>query len=158
MPLNLDEIEFRMFEHPDSKNRSEKKKKRVLKAQSKNIKYVASSNGPNTSERNQAMDFYVGVLSDKDGASKVYTMPITCPYQFQQEISGFQEKYGQQADNEAIKNMTYMQKKALIAQNFGVAKAKRATASLITNKVNDEGVTNRQGKGARDSALLTKAK
>lgn len=54
--------------------------------------------------------------------------------------------------------MTYMQKKALIVQNFGVAKAKRATASLITNKVNDDGVTNKDGRGARDEALLSKAK
>lgn len=54
--------------------------------------------------------------------------------------------------------MTYMQKKALIVQNFGVAKAKRATASLITNKVNDDGVTNKDGKGARDESLLSKAK
>ena len=50
--------------------------------------------------------------------------------------------------------MTYMEKKALLVQNFGVAKAKRQTASLISNKVNDDGVTNRDGKGVRDGALL----
>ena len=53
--------------------------------------------------------------------------------------------------------MSYMEKKALIVQNFGVAKAKRATASLITNKVNDEGVTNKEGRGTRSGTLLDKA-
>ena len=85
-------------------------------------------------------------------------MPVSCPYQFQQDIDGFTEKYGVTGDNEAIKNMTYMEKKALLVQNFGVAKAKRATASLITNKVNDDGVTNREGKGTRDSTIMNKAK
>jgi len=59
-----------------------------------------------------------------------------------------------QEDNEAIKNMTYMEKKALLVQNFGVLKAKRQTASLITNKVDDDGVINREGRGVRDNNLL----
>jgi hypothetical protein len=53
--------------------------------------------------------------------------------------------------------MTYMEKKALLVQNFGVAKAKRATASLITNKVTDDGVTNKEGKGVRDNRLHDRA-
>jgi len=53
--------------------------------------------------------------------------------------------------------MTYMEKKALLVQNFGVLKAKRATASLISNKVNDDGVTNLEGRGARDQGILNKA-
>lgn len=85
-------------------------------------------------------------------------MPISCPYQFHQEIEGFQDEYGVQGDNEAIKNMTYMQKKALLVQNFGVAKAKRATASLITNKVEDDGVTNQEGRGVRDEHLMDTAR
>ena len=51
-----------------------------------------------------------------------------------------------------------MQRKVLLAQNFGPAKAQRATASLITNKVDDDGVTNRAGKGAQDEAILARAK
>jgi len=50
--------------------------------------------------------------------------------------------------------MTYMERKALIANNFQTLKAKRQTASLITNKVNDEGVTNQEGKGTRDASIL----
>lgn len=45
----------------------------------------------------------------------------------------------------------------MLVQNFGVAKAKRATASLITNKVQDDGVVNKDGKGTRDGSMLTKA-
>ena len=47
-----------------------------------------------------------------------------------------------------------MEKKALLVKTFGVAKAERATASLIANKVDDEGVTNKEGKGTSDSTLL----
>lgn len=84
-------------------------------------------------------------------------VPVGAPYQFQQEIQGFREKYAVAEDDLAIKNMTYMEKKALLVQNFGVLKAKRQTASLITNKVNDDGVTNKEGKGTRDSRILLKA-
>ena len=61
------------------------------------------------------MDYYIGVISNKDeGNQKIYTMPVSCPYQFQQEIEGFHDKYGVQSDSEAIKNMTYMEKKTLL--------------------------------------------
>lgn len=157
MPANINKMQFSMYEHPDSVNRPNNKKKRVIKARAKNISYTASSIAQNVAERNQCMDYYIGVVSTKDDNSKIYTLPVNCPYQFQQEIEGFQEKYGVQGDNEAIKNMTYMEKKALLVQNFGVAKAKRATASLITNKVQDDGVTNKEGKGVRDDHILNRA-
>ena len=67
------------------------------------------------------------------------------------------DTYGVAEDNEAIKNMTYMQKKALLVQNFGVKKAQNQTASLISNKVDDDGVTNKEGKGTRDTSILNKA-
>jgi hypothetical protein len=47
-----------------------------------------------------------------------------------------------------------MERKALIANDVQTLKAKRQTASLITNKVNDEGVTNQEGKGTRDPSIL----
>ena len=87
----------------------------------------------------------------------MYLVPVSAPYQFQQEISKFKEKYGVEGDNEAIKNMSYMQKKMLVAGDFGVLKAQRNVASLITNKVDDDGVTNRAGKGAQDEQILAKA-
>lgn len=85
-------------------------------------------------------------------------VPVSTPYQFHQEIEGFNEKYGQAEDNEAIKNMSYIEKKALLVKNFGVLKAQRQTEQMITNNVKDEGVTNREGKGTRDDALLANAK
>ena len=45
---------------------------------------------------------------------KVYMIKVATPYQFQQEIEGFKERYGVAEDNEAIKNMSYMEKKALL--------------------------------------------
>ncbi len=50
-----------------------------------------------------------------------------------------------------------MEKKMLLVQNFGVLKAKRATASLISNKVTDDGVVNKDGKGARDHDIFSRA-
>lgn len=50
-----------------------------------------------------------------------------------------------------------MEKKALLVQNFGVQKAKRATASLIANKVDDDGVVNKEGKGTRNPQILENA-
>ena len=118
IPANLNEMNFRLLENPDSKEKPESKKKRVIKANGKNVKYTASSFGMNVADRNQCLDYYVGVISNKDDVSKVYTMQVACPYQFQQEIKGFQEKYGSTDDNEAIKNMTYMEKKALLVQLY----------------------------------------
>jgi len=43
--------------------------------------------------------------------NSVYMVPVQSPYQFVQEIDGFKEKYGVAEDNEAIKNMNYLQKK-----------------------------------------------
>lgn len=98
----------------------------------------------------------MGVISSKND-NKVYMIPVTAKYQFQQEIKGFKEKYGAAEDNEAIKQMTHMERKALIAGSFQTPKAQRQTASLITNKVSGEGVTNREGKGARDETILKQA-
>jgi len=44
-----------------------------------------------------------------------------------------------------------------LAKDFGVLKAVRATQSLIANKVDDEGVTNREGKGTRNLDILAQA-
>lgn len=84
-------------------------------------------------------------------------MPVQTNYQFTQVIDEFQEKYGAAEDNEAIKNMTYMQKKQILVDNFGVEKAKRHTKSLITNRVEDDGVINKEGYGTRDAEILAKA-
>lgn len=92
--MGLDKMEFKLYEHPDSKDKPNKKKKRVLKAESKNIRYTATSNGINVAERNQGLDYYIGVVSHKDDTTKIYTMPVDFPFQFTQEINGFHEKFG----------------------------------------------------------------
>lgn len=99
----------------------------------------------------------MGVLSSKH-EGKLYMVPVSTPYQFHQEIEGFKENYGQTEDNEAIKNMTYIEKKALLVKNFGVLKAQRQTEQMISNNVKDDGVTNREGKGTRDDSLFANAK
>ena len=50
-----------------------------------------------------------------------------------------------------------MQKKQLLAKDFGVAKAQRATISLMNNKVDDDGVVNKEGRGARAHDILENA-
>lgn len=51
-----------------------------------------------------------------------------------------------------------MEKKRLLATDFGVLKAQRATMSLLNNQVDDDGVINKQGRGARAGAILERAK
>lgn len=53
--------------------------------------------------------------------------------------------------------MSHMARKALLVNDFGVDKAKRATASLITNKIEDDGLINKDGRGARDQSILATA-
>jgi hypothetical protein len=42
-------------------------------------------------------------------------------------------------------------------KDFGVIKAQRATTSLITNKVEDKDVINKDGRGARDKNIMAMA-
>jgi len=113
LPMGLKDIKFTMYEHPSSAAQNASKKKRVIKARGKNISYTASSTALNASNKHQCLDYYVGVVSSKNDG-QVYTMPVSTPFQFVQDIDGFQELYGNAGDNEAIKNMTYMEKKALL--------------------------------------------
>lgn len=112
----LEEMNFVIHEQ-DKKFQYQTRNKRVIKCQRKGIKYVATNFQQNVSDRNQACDYYLGVMPSK--ASKhensVYVIPIQEPFQFTQEIEGFKEKYGVAEDNEAIKNMSYYSKKVLIS-------------------------------------------
>jgi hypothetical protein len=53
--------------------------------------------------------------------------------------------------------MSYLEKKILLVKDFGVIKAQRATTSLITNKVEDKDVINKDGRGARDKNIMAMA-
>ena len=145
----LKQMKFSIFQQ-EKKSQYQTKNRRVIKSERKNVKYTAENFGTN-----DIQDYYLGVISSKH-EGKVYCMPVSTPYQFKQEIEGFKEIYGGE-DNEAIKNMTYIEKKQLLVKNFGVLKAQRQTEQMISNNVKDEGVTNREGKGTRDTALLANA-
>lgn len=79
-------------------------------------------------------------------------------YCFRQIIEGYAEQYGVAGDNETIKNMPYMERKRLLATTFGPAKAVRQTASVMNNKVDDDGMINRANYGARDDEIAARAK
>jgi hypothetical protein len=111
----LKKMKFSIYQQ-EKKSQFQTKNKRVIKSQRKNIKYTAENFG-----QSDIQDYYLGVISTKH--EKVYMVPVATPYQFKQEIEGFKEKFGQAEDNEAIKNMTYIEKKALLVKNFGVLKA-----------------------------------
>lgn len=53
--------------------------------------------------------------------------------------------------------MSYLQKKIILAKDFGVIKSHRAMQTLITNKVEDDGVINKEGCGARDKNIFAMA-
>ena len=148
-------MQFQIYQQ-EKTQKYQKKNKRVIKANRKNVAYTATNFAQNVNEREQGCDYYLGVISSKN-PEKLHMVQVQTPYQFTQDIKGFKENYGVAEDNEAIKNMTYMEKKALLVQNFGVYKARRQTASLIANKVDDDGVTNKEGKGARDPSLIQNA-
>jgi hypothetical protein len=90
LPPNLDKMKFSIYEHPSSAKSGSSKKKRVVKARGKNISYTASSTSIASSTRNQCMDYYIGVQSKKNDGT-IYTMPVAVPFQFIQDIDGFQE-------------------------------------------------------------------
>lgn len=60
-------------------------------------------------------------------------------------------------DNEAIKQMSYMDKKKQLVDAFGTSKSKKKVTSMMTNMVDEGGITNQQGKGVRDARLAKKA-
>jgi hypothetical protein len=111
----LRKMKFNIFQQ-EKKSEFQTKNRRVIKAERKNIKYTAENFGSH-----DLQDYYLGVISSKH-EGKVYMVPVS-PYQFHQETQSFKEVYGQAEDNEAIKSMSYIEKKALLVKNFGVLKA-----------------------------------
>jgi hypothetical protein len=77
-----------------------------------------------------------------------------------QRITGFQENFGAaQETDPVVKAMTYYDQKQLLAQAFGTAKAQRKLASVLTNRVDEQPVVDKDGKptkrkkGAHDNRL-----
>ena len=136
--------------------------RRVLKASYKGVKYEAKTDNLEVAEGNQASDYYVALYDQaKDVA---HMIKVDQCYQFNQVIERFQEELraardGQeeQGDNEALKNMTYMDKKKQLVEAFGTKKSLKKVTSLLTNMIGEDGITQKADKGIRDSRLTKKA-
>lgn len=97
----------------------------------------------------------MGVFNPDD--NKVYVVPVQTCYQFTQEIENFSDLYGNEDDNEAMKNMNYMSKKLELVNAFGTKKSIKKVTSMLTNMVEDGGITNVGNKGVRDHRLTDMA-
>jgi hypothetical protein len=53
--------------------------------------------------------------------------------------------------------MSYMDKKKQLVDAFGTSKSKKKVTSMMTNMVDESGITNAAGKGVRDYRLADKA-
>ena len=82
LPHNIQDLDFTVYQHQSTANQNASKKKRVIKARSKNIQYIASSTGLSVVDRNQGMDYYLGVVSSKNDKQTVYTIPVGAKFQF----------------------------------------------------------------------------
>lgn len=94
LPQNIQDLDFTIYQHESSSHANASKKKRVIKARNKNIQYIASTTGHSVVDRNQGMDYYLGVISQKNDQQIVYTVPVTTKFQFVQEIEGFNDRFG----------------------------------------------------------------
>ena len=96
--------------------------------------------------------------------NKAYTIPIKGAYQFDQVIQTFQDEMRaarggdpEAPDNEAIKKMAYMDQKLQLVNSFGTNKSRKKVQSMITNMVDETGITNAPNKGVRDQRLADRA-
>jgi len=109
---NLKDMKFTIKEQKKQKDPNNmfnfpglNRNKRVIKSSYKHINYTATNFAPQTADRAQQQDFYLGVISPKH-PQKVYMVPVQTPYQFTQEIQLFNDRFGVNEDNEAIKQMS----------------------------------------------------
>ena len=70
----LKKMRFTIYQQ-DLKSEFQSKNKRVIKSSRKNVNYTASNFAHNVAEKDQSLDYYLGVISDKhDG--KVFMVPV----------------------------------------------------------------------------------
>lgn len=77
-------------------------------------------------------------------------LPVSACFQLNQEIEGFAEAYNGEQDNEALRQMNYMNQKLQLANAFGTNQSRKKITSMLTNMVEDGGITNKADKGVRD--------
>ncbi|CDW75122.1 UNKNOWN [Stylonychia lemnae] len=155
----LQRLQFNILQQESKTSLVSKQKRRLIKADFKNanggVRYSAKNFGHDINTKDQASDYYLGVFSAED--NKVIMLPVTSCYQFTQEIEKFAEIYGGEEDNEAIKQMNYMSQKLQLANAFGTTQSKKKITSMLTNMIEDGGITNQANKGIRDHRLADKA-
>lgn len=146
VPPHLDEMAFNIYEKQDAQN-----KKRLLKSQSKSLKYTSTSFNQDTKAKAQGSDYYIGVY--EPSKDKCYLLPVATAFQMQQKIDGFQEKFSASKE-ESSTQRTYYDQKQILAESFGTAKAQRKFRSVMTNRVEDEAPDSKNNaKGTRDSRV-----
>ena len=77
---DLSKMNFQIYQQERTQD-YQKKVKRVIKAERKNVVYTASNFTQNVNERDQGCDYYIGVISSKSD-EKLHLMKIQAPYQF----------------------------------------------------------------------------
>jgi hypothetical protein len=87
VPPSLDKMNFNIYEQQQSTTT----KKRILKSQSKQIKFQSASFSAETKSKAQGSAYYIGVFDQSK--DKCYLLPVSTAYQMQQKIDGFQDKY-----------------------------------------------------------------
>ena len=130
--------------------------KAEFKDNGSSIKYQARNYGHDLDKKDQASDYYLGIFLEQE--NKVHLIKVNTAYQFTQEIEGFLDTYGgKEEDNEALKSMTYMNQKLHLVNAFGTKKSNKKVTSMMTNMVDEGGMTNQQNKGLRDHRIAERA-
>jgi len=80
VPPRLEQLAFTIYEQQGATDEA-KAKKRILKSQSKDLKYISSSVAADSKQKNQASDYYIGVF--EQGKNKCYLLPAGAAYQMQ---------------------------------------------------------------------------
>lgn len=132
--------------------------RRVIKAEHKGIRYEAKAHTSEAQSRDQASDYFLALFDPKD--NKSYCIPLSSAFQFTQVIERYQEELKEAregleeaGDNEAIKKLSYMDQKKMLADSFGTKKAIKKVTSMMTNMVDEGGITKSANKGVRDARL-----
>lgn len=72
VPPNLEQMQFSLYEHATQK-------KRVLKSQSKQVKYTSTSFSADTKPKSQGSDYYIGVY--EQNKDKCYLLAVPTAFQ-----------------------------------------------------------------------------
>jgi hypothetical protein len=125
-----------------------------VKAEYKGIKYEAKSYQSHAAGNQQASDYYL-TLFDPD-KNVAYALKVNSALQFSQVIAPFEDALDT-GDNDALKQMSYMDKKKQLVEAFGTKKSIKKVTSMLTNMVDEGGITNAPNRGVRDQRLHERA-